>query len=130
MLNAVLDKNSEFGATKKESVILCFKKQVLHLLQMLHKKLFSKNMSMAKTTRKRKLQAEHHPRAYKGEKIVPSLHLAGVWLEQHGFKPGDQVEITTREKLLIIQPVNQVQEEISGYKEQLREMKQQLKKLL
>lgn len=85
---------------------------------------------MAKQTRKRKLQAEHHPRAYKGEKVVPSLHLAGVWLEQYGFKPGDLVEITTREKLLIIQPIEQVQEQVSEYKEQLREMKQQLKKLL
>ena len=85
---------------------------------------------MEKAIRKRKLQAEHQPRVCNGGKIVPSLHLAGVWLEQHGFKPGEMVEITTREKLLIIQPVNQVQEEISEYKEQLREMKQQLKKLL
>lgn len=83
-----------------------------------------------KNIRKCKLQAENHPRSYNGGKIVPSLHLAGVWLEQHGFKPGDVVEITTREKLLIIQPVNQVKEEISGYIEQLQEMKQQLKKLL
>lgn len=88
------------------------------------------NMEKAKQTiRKRKLQAEHQPRASQ-YKTVPSLHLAGVWLEENGFKPGDTVEITTRENLLIIQPVSRVQEEITAYKEELQTMKQQLKKML
>ena len=81
------------------------------------------------TIRKRKLQAEQQPRANQ-YKTVPSLHLAGVWLAENGFKPGDTVEITTREKLLIIQPVSRVQEEITAYKEELQAMKQQLKKML
>ena len=36
MFNAYLYKSSEFSSTKKESVILLFEKQVLHLLQILH----------------------------------------------------------------------------------------------
>lgn len=59
-----------------------------------------------KSTRKRKLQAEHQPRAYSSYKRVPSLHLAGVWLEQSGFKVGDQVEITVRKNELIIKTSN------------------------
>lgn len=52
-------------------------------------------------TRKRKLQAEHQQRAY-NYKVVPSLHLAGVWLEQNGFRVGEQVEITVKQNELII----------------------------
>ena len=37
-------------------------------------------------------------------KEVPQLRMSGVWIEQLGFKVGDMVSITTREKLLIIEP--------------------------
>lgn len=53
------------------------------------------------TIRKRKLQAEQQPRAYQ-YKIVPSLHLSGIWLEENGFKIGEQVEILVRQNELII----------------------------
>lgn len=53
------------------------------------------------TTRKRKLQAEHQPRSY-ASKIVPSLHLAGLWLAENGFKAGDTVTITIEQNQLTI----------------------------
>ena len=36
---------------------------------------------------------------------VPALRLTGHWFKQLGFGIGDRVRITTREKLLIIQPI-------------------------
>ena len=60
---------------------------------------------MMKHIRRRKLQASHQSRSYSTYKIVPSLHLAGVWLEESGFKAGDQVEITVKANELIIKPV-------------------------
>lgn len=40
-----------------------------------------------------------------GNKNVPWLNVSGVWLEELGFNIGDTVRITTREKLLIIEPL-------------------------
>jgi hypothetical protein len=37
-------------------------------------------------------------------KIVPELKISGVWLEKIGFKAGATVDITAREKQLIIEP--------------------------
>ena len=51
-----------------------------------------------------KLQPKHRALSY-GQKIVPELKISGVWLEQLGFKAGESVSITTREELLIIQPL-------------------------
>lgn len=84
---------------------------------------------MEKQTRKIKLQPKSREQS-NGQKVVPWLNVSGCWLEELGFKPGDLVEITTRERLLIIQPVSQVQEKRSGYEKELRALKQQLKKLL
>ncbi len=42
-------------------------------------------------------------------KEVPQLKISGVWLEQLGFKMGVTVNITTRDRLLIIEPA-EVQE--------------------
>jgi len=39
------------------------------------------------------------------EKIIPVLHISGVWLEENGFKAGSHVIITIEENQLIIKPV-------------------------
>lgn len=54
-----------------------------------------------KNERKLKLQPEHSPRAYYS-RIVPSLKLSGVWLEQSGFKAGQRVTVTIMDEELII----------------------------
>lgn len=56
---------------------------------------------MKKADRKLKLQPEHSPRAY-SNRIVPSLKLSGVWLEQSGFNVGETVQVTVKQKELII----------------------------
>lgn len=38
-----------------------------------------------------------------GNKIVPWLTVSGLWLEKLGFKVGDRVNITSSNKLLIIE---------------------------
>lgn len=61
-------------------------------------------------------------------KKVPQLRISGMWMEQLGFKIGDRVQITTREKLLIIEPL-EVNEEQEDYKAALKEVKQTLKRI-
>lgn len=56
--------------------------------------------------RTRKLQAECRDRRHGKHTVVPSLHLAGVWLSRRGFKVGDVVEIIEGDGLLVIQPLN------------------------
>lgn len=63
-------------------------------------------------------------------KEVPELRLTGIWVEQLGFKVGDLVNITTRDRLLIIEPVEGEAKEETNYKAALQDVKQQLKKLL
>lgn len=58
----------------------------------------------ASKSKKVKLQPKHLALVY-GQKIVPSLKISGVWLEELGVKAGDMVSITTREQLLIIEPL-------------------------
>lgn len=57
-----------------------------------------------KTIRKVRLQGKYEPRVKQrgGYRAVPCLSLSGVWLEQAGFKAGDQVEITIENEKLII----------------------------
>ena len=51
-------------------------------------------MSMArKSERSLKIQGYHRE-----NKQVPELRLIGLWMEQLGFKVGDQVSITTRDR--------------------------------
>jgi toxic protein SymE len=38
-------------------------------------------------------------------RIVPELRLCGVWLEESGFKVGEQVQITVKDQQLIIEPL-------------------------
>lgn len=49
-----------------------------------------------------KLQSKYRKLSY-GHKTVPCLSVSGVWLAKLGFKVGDTVRILTREKLLIIE---------------------------
>ena len=54
-------------------------------------------------SRKVKLQPKLRQLAY-SEKVVPELKISGIWLEKIGFKAGETVNITVREKQLIIEP--------------------------
>ena len=63
-------------------------------------------------------------------KEVPQLRISGIWIEQLGFKVGETVNVTTRDRLLIIEPVEGQAKEETNYKATLKEVKQTLKKLL
>ena len=80
-------------------------------------------------TRKRKLQAETR-QIVNGYKEVPSLHLAGVWLEKLGFKSGQTVNIITRDELLVIEPLKEETAQVHEQARQLKQMKNRLKQLL
>lgn len=76
------------------------------------------------------LQTRHHDSAHGEYKKAPWLSISGLWLEKLGFHAGDKVEITMREKLLIIQPIEQVAEDQEDYKARFEEVERALKKLL
>ena len=77
-----------------------------------------------KSNRQLKVYQQHRSLS-SGTRIVPELRLTGVWIEQLGFKIGETVNITMRDRLLIIEPV----EGETNYKAALQEVKQTLKKL-
>ncbi|AZB27024.1 SymE family type I addiction module toxin [Chryseobacterium bernardetii] len=52
-----------------------------------------------------------------------------MWLERLGFKAGDMLRLTVREKLLIIEPLGDDSLAAHDYKAALQEVKQHLKKL-
>ncbi len=79
-------------------------------------------------TRQLKIYGLHRRRRYGRNKEVPQLRLSGVWMEQLGFKVGDRVSITTRDRLLIIEPL-QVAEAEPDYQAALKQVKQTLKQL-
>jgi toxic protein SymE len=39
-------------------------------------------------------------------RIVPELRLCGQWLEQSGFRIGEQVQVTIKEQEIIIKPLH------------------------
>lgn len=97
-----------------------------------------------KKTRQVKLQPKHRSLTWSTQKVfldrslkihsyhrdkkeVAALLLSGNWIEQLGFKVGEMVRITTRDRLLIIEP-EAVQQELN-YQAALQEVKQTLKKL-
>lgn len=84
---------------------------------------------MSKNPKQIKLQSRYQ-KSSNGQKVIPELKISGVWLDQLGFKAGDHVAITTRERLLIIEPVSVQEPEEVNYKAALKEVKQTLKKLL
>lgn len=61
-------------------------------------------MKAVKVTCLVKLQSKYRANAsaWQGMKEVPWLTLSGVWLEQAGFKAGQQVEIKIENNQLII----------------------------
>ena len=85
-------------------------------------------MANFKATKQIKLQPKHREQSG-GQKIVPCLNVSGVWLEELGFKVGEFVKITVREKLLIIEPLEDQAQAEQEYKVALNEVKQTLKKL-
>lgn len=85
-------------------------------------------MSMAKqASRQLKVYGLHRS---SDNKEVPQLRISGIWIEQLGFRVGETVNVTTRDRLLIIEPVEGVAKEETNYKAALKEVKQTLKKLL
>lgn len=58
------------------------------------------------TPRKLKIHPKYRPlsSSFYG-RIVPELRLSGVWLEQSGFKIGEQVQITIKDQEIIIKPL-------------------------
>ncbi|MGJ1268635.1 SymE family type I addiction module toxin [Sphingobacterium spiritivorum] len=62
-------------------------------------------------------------------KSVPWLNVSGSWLSDLGFNIGDPVRITSRDRLLIIEPLDTAERADHAYKEALQEMKKTLKKL-
>lgn len=66
---------------------------------------------------------------HRDNKQVPELRLIGVWMEQLGFNIGERVQITTRDRLLIIEPLEEEAKEEANYKAALQEVKQTLKRL-
>ena len=64
------------------------------------------------------------------KKEVPQLRLSGTWVEQLGFKIGETVNITTRDRLLIIEPVAEAVQQEVNYQSALKEVKQALNKLI
>ena len=53
----------------------------------------------------RKLKVYHSFRS-SDKKAVPELRLIGQWLEQSGFKIGEQVQITIKEQEITIKPLS------------------------
>lgn len=84
----------------------------------------------SKAPKQIKLQSKHRGSVY-GNKTVPWLNVGGVWLEALGFSAGDTVRILTREKLLIIELVeDQNLLEEGQSKKDLQAIKKQLKNLI
>ena len=71
----------------------------------------------------RNLKIQGH---YRHNKEVPELRLTGVWMERLGFRIGERVSVTMRERLLIIEPAASGE---ADYKLALQDVKQTLKKL-
>ena len=57
-----------------------------------------------KSNRQIKVYQQYRPLSY-GTRMVPVLRLSGVWLEQAGFGVDDTVNITVKEKELIIKVI-------------------------
>jgi hypothetical protein len=51
--------------------------------------------------RKLKVQPKYRQLTY-GDQWVPELRLCGLWLQQSGFKIGEQVEVTIKDQEIII----------------------------
>lgn len=56
--------------------------------------------------RKLKVYPKYRPllSSYQGQ-VVPEVRLCGLWLEQSGFKIGEQVQVTIKDQEIIIKPL-------------------------
>lgn len=52
----------------------------------------------------RKLKIYHSYRS-SDKKAVPEVRLIGQWLEQSGFKIGEQVQVTIKDQEIVIKPL-------------------------
>ena len=82
-------------------------------------------MGKNKPNTRRQLKIYSHFRS-SDDKQVPELRLAGRWIEELGFNIGDIVSITTREKLIIVQPESETATRQRNYKEILQAIKRNL----
>lgn len=57
----------------------------------------------AETINDRKLKVYHSFRS-RDKKAVPEVRLIGQWLEQSGFKIGDQIQVIIKDQEIIIKP--------------------------
>lgn len=55
--------------------------------------------------RKLKVHPKYRQLTY-GQKYVPELRLCGLWLEQSGFKIGEQVQVVIKDQEIIIKPIS------------------------
>jgi toxic protein SymE len=55
--------------------------------------------------KKLKIQPKYRQLAY-SQKFVPELRLCGIWLEQSGFRIGEQVQVTIKDQEIIIKPAS------------------------
>ena len=55
--------------------------------------------------KKLKIQPKYRQLAY-SQKFVPELRLSGMWLEQSGFRIGEQVQVTIKDQEIIIKPAS------------------------
>lgn len=78
---------------------------------------------MKKIDRKLRICGKH-----RSNQEVPELRLTGHWFKALGFEIGDKVSITTRDRLLIIEPL-EVAEPEQDYKAASKEVKQTLKRI-
>lgn len=56
--------------------------------------------------RKLKIYPKHRPLSCSSfGRVVPKLRLCGKWLEQSGFRIGDQVQVSIKDQEIIIKPM-------------------------
>jgi toxic protein SymE len=108
-------KNSQNKLAKEIDVCCWNEKRCVHLPNKFDKKYF---FMATRNSKQVKLHGRSRPcqSSISGNKDVPWLNVSGVWLEELGFKVGDTVSITTREKLLIIELLEGEAKEQEEYK--------------
>lgn len=85
----------------------------------------TRDIKRPKTSQMRhlKLQPEQRTNKYGKQTTVPSLKLSGQWLAKLGFEPGMAVKVTTRERLLVIEPAENPVQGAMDYIKLLQELK-------
>lgn len=55
--------------------------------------------------KEKQIRLQPSPKYGKANNGAPMLRMGGKWLEEHGFRAGELVTVTVRERLLVIQPL-------------------------